>query len=138
MSAEQKHAAAATRRRFKKYVDNLATALGHADRVAPFSSYTTGLMLPGDRKSVEPMAARIAPDRVRATHQSMHHFVAQAEWSDRASGPATLQNPIYIFYGTVSQGFSTKVTFNNVPQPTVPIPVVPAPAVRKPFGRVRR
>jgi len=84
MSAEQKHAAAATRRRFKKYVDNLATALGHADRVAPFSSYTTGLMLPGDRKSVEPMAARIAPDRVRATHQSMHHFVAQAEWSDRA------------------------------------------------------
>jgi len=84
MSAEQKHAAAATRRRFKKYVDNLATALGHADRVAPFSSYTTGLMLPGDRKSVEPMAARIAPDRVRATRQSMHHFVAQAEWSDRA------------------------------------------------------
>lgn len=55
-----------------------------------------------------------------------------------SSGPATLQNPTYIFYGTVSHGFSTKVTFNNVPQPTVPIPVVPAPAVRKPFGRVRR
>ena len=62
----------------------LGNGFGHADRVAPFSSYTTGLMLPGDRKSVEPMAARIAPNRVRATHQSMHHFVAQAEWSDRA------------------------------------------------------
>lgn len=74
----------ATERRFKKYVDNLASALGHADRVTPFRSYTTGLLLPGDRKSVEPMAARLTPDRVRATHQSLHHFVAQAEWSDRA------------------------------------------------------
>jgi SRSO17 transposase len=32
--------------------------LGHADRAAPFQSYCTGLLLAGDRKSVEPMAAR--------------------------------------------------------------------------------
>jgi len=83
MSSEQKRALSATERRFKKYVDKMAQALGHADRVTPFRSYTTGLLLPGDRKSVEPMAARLAPDRVRAAHQSLHHFVAQAEWSDR-------------------------------------------------------
>lgn len=74
----------ATERRFEKYVERLASVLGHADRVAPFRSYTTGLLLPGDRKSVEPMAARLAPERVRAAHQSLHHLVAQAEWSDRA------------------------------------------------------
>jgi SRSO17 transposase len=44
--------------------------------------YCTGLLLDGERKSVEPMAARIAPDKVRQTHQSLHHFVAEAPWSD--------------------------------------------------------
>lgn len=41
-----------------------------------------GLLLPGERKSVEPMAARLAPDNVRRTHQSLHHLVAAAAWSD--------------------------------------------------------
>ena len=59
-------------------------ALGHANRAAPFRSYCTGLLLPGDRKSVEPMAARVEPGRVRAAHQSLHHFVAKADWSDDA------------------------------------------------------
>jgi SRSO17 transposase len=44
--------------------------------------YCTGLILPGERKSVEPMAARIDPLRASARHQALHHFVAQAEWSD--------------------------------------------------------
>ena len=47
-------------------------------------SYCTGLLLPGERKSVEPMAAQVAPDRVRSKHQSLHHFVADAPWSDTA------------------------------------------------------
>ena len=70
--------------RFTAYVETLSTALGHADRVAPFRSYCTGLLLPGDRKSVEPMAARVEPARVQAAHQSLHHFVARASWSDEA------------------------------------------------------
>jgi len=41
-------------------------------------------MLPGRRKSVEPIAARIEPARVGAAHQSLHHFVAQAAWADGA------------------------------------------------------
>jgi SRSO17 transposase len=40
------------------------------------------LLLPGERKSVEPMAARLAPENVRRTHQSLHHFVAEAPWND--------------------------------------------------------
>src|SRR5207302_3733539 len=43
-----------------------------------------GLLLPGERKSVEPMAARLAPDNVRRIHQSLHHVVADAPWSDEA------------------------------------------------------
>ena len=70
--------------RFAAYVATLGRALGHADRVSPFRSYCTGLLLPGDRKSVEPMAARVEPGRVRAAHQSLHHFVAKAEWPDEA------------------------------------------------------
>lgn len=70
--------------RFAAFVERLAAALGHADRVAPMKAYCTGLMLPGDRKSVEPMAARVDPGRVRAAHQSLHHFVAKADWADAA------------------------------------------------------
>src|SRR5918998_1286385 len=70
--------------RFAGYVESLAGALGHADRAAPLKAYCTGLILPGERKSIEPMAARVDPGRVQAAHQSLHHFVAKAEWSDEA------------------------------------------------------
>jgi SRSO17 transposase len=71
--------------RFSHYVETVASALGHADRIGPFRSYCAGLLLPGERKSVEPMAARVAPARVPAAHQSLHHFVAKSEWSDEAA-----------------------------------------------------
>ena len=65
-------------------MEGLAQAAGHADRAVPLKSYCTGLLLPGERKSVEPMAARLAPDNVRRMHQSLHHVVADAPWSDEA------------------------------------------------------
>jgi SRSO17 transposase len=52
------------------------------DRADPLKSYCKGLLLPGERKSVEPMAARLAPDNVRRMHQSLHRLVADAPWSD--------------------------------------------------------
>ena len=70
--------------RFTEYVEGLTATLGHADRAGPFQSYCIGLLLPGSRKSVEPMAAQLEPARVRATHQSLHHLVANADWSDEA------------------------------------------------------
>src|SRR4051795_4128143 len=70
--------------RFDDYVERLGDVLGHADRRAPLRAYTTGLLLPGERKSVEPMAARLDPGRVGAAHQSLHHFVAKAAWDDAA------------------------------------------------------
>ena len=72
----------AQQKRFAAYLDRLAHAAVHLDRVVPLKSYCTGLLLPGERKSVEPMAARLCPDNVRQTHQSLHHVVAHAPWSD--------------------------------------------------------
>jgi SRSO17 transposase len=68
--------------RFHAYAQKLSTALGHADRVEPFQAYCMGLLLPVERKSVEPMAAHLAPGKVSAVHQSLHHFVAKASWKD--------------------------------------------------------
>jgi SRSO17 transposase len=72
----------AQQKRFAAYLNRLAQAAGHLDRVVPLKSYCTGLLLPGERKSVEPMAARLCPDNVRQTHQSLHHVVAHAPWRD--------------------------------------------------------
>ena len=77
-------ASEASRLRFESYVGELASVIGHADRVVPLHDYCTGLLLPGERKSVEPMAALTAPARTAAKHQSLLHFVAQAPWSDQA------------------------------------------------------
>ena len=70
--------------RFSAYVESLASVIGHANRVSPLKDYCIGLILPGERKSVEPMAAAIAPTRASAEHQSLLHFVGQSRWSDEA------------------------------------------------------
>jgi SRSO17 transposase len=70
--------------RFEDYLERLAATLGHADRVEPMRDYCSGLLLPGERKSVEPMAAIVAPERTAAKHQSLLHFVGEAPWSDEA------------------------------------------------------
>ncbi|OLH90569.1 hypothetical protein DXO331_20075, partial [Xanthomonas oryzae pv. oryzae] len=57
--------------RFEQYGEVVAAALSHADRKQPAHWYLKGLLLPGGRKSVEPMAARVHPQNVRSAHQSM-------------------------------------------------------------------
>jgi SRSO17 transposase len=63
-------------------MDGLARAGGHVDRATPWKLYCTELLLAGERKSVEPVAARLAPDKVRRIHQPLHHVIADAPWSD--------------------------------------------------------
>ena len=70
--------------RFEGYAEVMVKALGHASRGQPACWYLRGLMLSGERKSVEPMAARVHPQDVRSAHQRMHHLVADAQWSDQA------------------------------------------------------
>ena len=74
--------AAESEDRFAAYVEVLSAALGHADRTGPFRDYCLGLLMPVERKSVEPLAAVTAPGRTAAQHQSLLHFVGQGGWSD--------------------------------------------------------
>jgi SRSO17 transposase len=67
---------------FDRYMVHLCAGLGHSDRHAGLRGYCMGLMAPLKRKSVEPMAAHLAPTATRSRHQSLHHFVADAAWSD--------------------------------------------------------
>jgi SRSO17 transposase len=68
--------------RFVGYVDELVGVIGHRGRAQPLRDYCTGLMLPCERKSVEPIAAVTAPARVAAQHQSLLHFIGEGGWSD--------------------------------------------------------
>ncbi|MDE2007081.1 MAG: transposase [Rhodospirillales bacterium] len=90
--------------RFATHVETITSALGHADHAAPFRSYCAGFLLPGDRTSVEPMAARVQPGRVQAAHQSLHHFVAKSDWSDDAVLGAVRARVLPI----IEQGGSTR------------------------------
>src|ERR1700742_1956784 len=68
--------------RFLAYVEGLTSVIGHADRAKPLRDYCLGLMMPCERKSVEPMAAITAPERTAAQHQSLLHFIGEGKWSD--------------------------------------------------------
>ena len=70
--------------RLAAYLDAIVGGLGHVRRAASARAYCTGLLLPGERKSIEPIAARLDPGHVQAKHQSLHHVVAQADWDDAA------------------------------------------------------
>jgi SRSO17 transposase len=84
MVAMAKLSGRSSKARFAAYVEKLTEVIGHADRAGPLRDYCTGLLMPAERKSVEPMAAVTAPARVAAQHQSLLHFVANAPWSDAA------------------------------------------------------
>jgi SRSO17 transposase len=69
--------------RFAQYVALLSAAVDHPARAEPLRDYCTGLLLPMARKSIEPIAAQVAPGQVPAKHQSLQQFIADAPWRDR-------------------------------------------------------
>src|SRR5689334_19162193 len=86
MIEEGRHQPLTREARFAAYPDAIAAALGHARRAASARAYRTGVLLPGERKSIEPMAARLEPAYMQAKRQSLHHVVAQADWDERRCG----------------------------------------------------
>jgi SRSO17 transposase len=65
-------------------MEGLALAAEHQDRQEPLKKYCMGLLLEGERKSIEPMAARLDSTNTEAVRQSLQHLVANAPWSDAA------------------------------------------------------
>ena len=72
--------------RMKVFMDGVGVVLGSDSRRASFATYAQGLLSEGERKSVEPMAARACPDpmRIDAEHQRLLHFVGVSDWDDAA------------------------------------------------------
>src|SRR4051812_21579170 len=77
MSAMDRSAAEGWEAELERWLGPFLARLRHKEqrRWAPF--YLKGLILPGERKSVEPMAARVAPGDA----QQLHHFVSTSPWA---------------------------------------------------------
>jgi SRSO17 transposase len=73
---------AAMERRFQEYVEDLGAVVGNDARRRGLSDYMTGLLLPGERKSMEPIAERLESGNVSRRHQAIQHFVSEASWKD--------------------------------------------------------
>lgn len=72
--------------RLESFLDDVGDLLGDKRRKASFATYALGLLSEGERKSVEPIAARASgkPEEVEAAHQRLLHFLARSDWDDRA------------------------------------------------------
>ena len=72
--------------RLKQYFARIGDVLGNESRRGSFAMYAMGLMGDGDRKSIEPIAARACadPTKADALHQRLLHFALDAKWSDEA------------------------------------------------------
>lgn len=64
---------------FDRWLEPFLVAFRHKVRRQWAPVYLRGLLAPGDRKSVEPLAARVAPD----DFEQLHHFVATSKWDTR-------------------------------------------------------
>ena len=71
-------------RELNEYVEWLTDGMGRPERRAAMGLYLTGLLLDGERKSIEPMAARLV-DRtveVQAMRQRLQQCVVVSTWAE--------------------------------------------------------
>jgi SRSO17 transposase len=60
----------------KRWLEPFVEALGHRTRQRMCPAYVAGLIGPGDRKSVQPMAARHSG----VSYDQLHHFIGSSVW----------------------------------------------------------
>jgi SRSO17 transposase len=70
--------------RFDAYLEGLGGTLRDKRQRASFALYALGLLSDGERKSLEPIAARACgdPERTHAVHERLIHFLAASPWQD--------------------------------------------------------
>lgn len=66
------------------FLDEMVAGMGRPERRAAMAHYVTGLLLDGERKSVQPMAARLASEasEADAMRQRLQDCVGKSPWSD--------------------------------------------------------
>jgi len=74
----------AEQHRLDDYLEEIGASLGRLGREVHFAVYAKGLLGSGDRKSMEPIAARVCPDpdKVDAQHQRLQQFITDSPWDD--------------------------------------------------------
>jgi SRSO17 transposase len=72
-------------RELGEYITSMTVDLGRPERRRAMGWYLTGLLLDGERKSIEPMAARLVGDtaETEAMRQRLQQCVSISDWSDR-------------------------------------------------------
>src|SRR3984893_17602310 len=70
--------------RLESYFEGVAVLLGDVRRKASFATYAMGLLMDGERKSVEPIAARTfcSPVETERAHDRLLNFLVDSTWSD--------------------------------------------------------
>ena len=63
---------------FPEFLEPLVAELGRSERRAGATLYVQGLLMPGERKSIEPMAARLGTDS-----QKLQQFIADSPWDEQ-------------------------------------------------------
>jgi SRSO17 transposase len=71
-------------RELSSYFESMVTGMGRAERRRAMELYLTGLLLDGERKSIEPMAGRLVDDarHTEAMRQRLQECVSVSDWSD--------------------------------------------------------
>lgn len=78
------HALKRLDRELTTFVDTLTRALGRSERRTAMGQYITGLLLDGERKSIEPIAARLVDDatQIDAMRQRLQQCVVVSAWDE--------------------------------------------------------
>ena len=69
--------------RMEEFVGTIGATLSVPQR-RRFAEYAQGLPLPGERKSMEPLAARLDPEHAMARYKTFQRFISVSSWDDHA------------------------------------------------------
>lgn len=71
-------------RELTAYFESMVAGMGRPERRQAMTDYLTALLLDGDRKSIEPMAARLVDDKreIQAMRQRLQQCVTVSSWSE--------------------------------------------------------
>lgn len=72
------------RKELSAFLNEMLDGQGRPERCAALGHYITGLLLDGERKSIQPMAARLTdnPAQANAMRQRLQDCVAESRWSE--------------------------------------------------------
>jgi SRSO17 transposase len=67
-----------------EFIGSMVEGMGRRERREALAAYVTGLLLDGERKSIEPMAARLVDDpaEIQGMRQRLMQAVVVADWAD--------------------------------------------------------